>query len=140
MLCDCHVYTTLPASDLARARQFYEKTLGFEPTLVTPGGVLYDALGSRFFVYPTSMAGGNGATYMAFEVEDIRKISQELQSRGVRFENYDMPGFKTTNGIAETPDGPGAWFKDTEGNTIAIFQPIQKVQWPRELAAAGHRA
>jgi catechol 2,3-dioxygenase-like lactoylglutathione lyase family enzyme len=139
MLCDCHVYTTLPASDMARARQFYEKVLGFEPALVTPSGVLYDALGSRFFVYTTSMGGGNQATYMAFETDDLRKLSQELQSKGIRFENYDLPMLKTANGIADTPDGRGAWFKDTEGNTLAIFQPVQKLAWPRELASAGHR-
>lgn len=140
MLCDCHVYPTLAASDMARARQFYEKVLGFEPAMVTPGGVMYDALSSRFFVYPTQFAGTNQATSLAFEVEDLAKIVAELKGRGVRFEEYDMPGFKSKNGIVETPDGPGAWIKDTEGNIIGIFQPTQKVEWPREKVAAGHHA
>ena len=140
MLCDCHVYPTLGASDIARARQFYEKTLGFEPSLVTPGGVMYDAHGSRFLVYPTQFAGGNRATYMAFEVDDLRKMVDELRGRGVKFEDYDLADFKTDKGIVETPDGPGAWLKDTEGNTIGLFQPNQKLQWPREVVSAGRSA
>jgi catechol 2,3-dioxygenase-like lactoylglutathione lyase family enzyme len=140
MLCDCHVYPTLPASDMARARQFYEQTLGFEPSLVTPGGVMYDAHGSRFFIYPTQASGGNQATYMAFEVDDLRKMVDELRTRGVKFQEYDLPDFKTENGLVDTPDGPGAWLKDTEGNIIALFQPVQKLQWPREMVSAGRSA
>ncbi len=137
MLCDCHVYPTLPASDMARARRFYEQTLGFEPVLVTPGGVMYDALSSQFFVYPTNVAGTNQATALAFEVDDLSKMVNDLKGRGVRFEEYDMPEFKTNNGIVQTPDGPGAWLKDTEGNILAIFQPVQSPQWPREKVEAG---
>jgi catechol 2,3-dioxygenase-like lactoylglutathione lyase family enzyme len=140
MLCDCHVYPTLPARDLARARRFYEQTLGFEPVLVTPGGIIYDALGSRFFVYPSQYAGTNQATALAFDVDDLPKIVGELKSRGVRFEEYDMPEFKSNNGIVQTPDGPGAWLKDTEGNILGLFQPVRAPEWPREKVAAGRSA
>ena len=139
MLCDCHAYATLPARDLARARQFYEKVLGFEPRAVTSAGVIYDALGSRFLLYPTQFAGTNTATYMAFEVADARKMAAELRSRGVRFEEYDLPGFKTTDGIVDTPDGPGAWFKDTEGNILALFQPVQAMECTPAFNQGGGR-
>lgn len=140
MLCECHVYPTLPVSDMARARQFYEKVLGFEPTHVSPGGAMYDALGSRFFVYPTQFAGTNRGTALAFEVDDLPRMVSELKARGARFEEYDMPGFKTVNGMVQTPDGPGAWFKDPDGNILAVIQPAQKLEWPREKVAAGNRA
>jgi catechol 2,3-dioxygenase-like lactoylglutathione lyase family enzyme len=125
---------------MARARQFYEKVLGFEPTLVTPGGVLYDALSSRLFLYPSQFAGTNQATALAFEVDDLPKMVKELKSRGARFEDYDLPDIKTVNSMIQTPDGPGAWIKDPDGNILGIFQPTNVPEWPREKVAAGRRA
>jgi catechol 2,3-dioxygenase-like lactoylglutathione lyase family enzyme len=125
---------------MARARQFYENVLGFEPVLVTPGGVGYDALSSRFLLYPSEFAGTNQATALAFEVDDLSKMVNELKGRGARFEEYDLPDIKTANGIVQTPDGPGAWIKDPDGNLIGIFQPTQVIEWPREKVAAGRHA
>jgi hypothetical protein len=48
----------------------------------------------------------------------------QLKAKGVKFEDYDFPGLKTENGIAKTSDGRGGWFKDSEGNLIAIFQRV----------------
>jgi catechol-2,3-dioxygenase len=137
MLCDCHVYPTLAAKDLNRARQFYEQVMGFEPGIQMPDGILYNARESRFLLYPSQYAGTNQSTYMAFEVDDLAKTMSELRSRGVKFLEYDMPQFKTQNGIAHTNDGDGAWLTDTEGNIISLFQPVHKVAWPREMVSAG---
>lgn len=59
---------------------------------------------------------------MSFEVKDIGAEVAELTSRGVVFEEYDFPGFKTVDGVATLDIGKAAWFKDTEGNLIGLVQ------------------
>jgi catechol 2,3-dioxygenase-like lactoylglutathione lyase family enzyme len=127
MLRDFPVHTTIPASDLARARRFYEETLGFEADRVTPAGVVYRALDSWFLLFPSSGAGTNKATACGFQVKDLQATVAELKGRGVRFEEYDMPNFKTVDGIVHTPVGSSAWFKDTEGNIIGLVQLDQPI-------------
>jgi len=122
MLRDLPVYTTLPASDLARARRFYEGTLGFEAYRVTPAGVVYRAGSSWILLFPSSNAGTNKATACGFQVTDIAAKVAELKGRGIRFEEYDMPDFKTVDSVVQTPGGDAAWFKDTEGNIIGLVQ------------------
>jgi catechol 2,3-dioxygenase-like lactoylglutathione lyase family enzyme len=122
MLRDFPVHTTVPAGDLARARRFYEETLGFTPDRVTPAGVVYRSGGSWFLLFPSSGAGTNKATACGFEVKNIAATVAELKGRGVRFEEYDMPDFKTVDGVVKTPGGDAAWFKDTEGNVIGLVE------------------
>jgi catechol 2,3-dioxygenase-like lactoylglutathione lyase family enzyme len=137
MLCDCHVSATIPAKDMARARQFYEKTLGFDPVDENPGGVMYHARGSAFFLYPSEFAGTNKATVMGFETNDLRRQVNELRLKGVKFEEYTTPGVKTVDGIAEMGDGSaGAWFTDTEGNILSLIQPVRSMPWPRDEVTA----
>ena len=123
MLSDFPSYATLPASDLERARRFYEGTLGLTVDEVTAAGVMYKAKGSSLFVYPSTFAGTNQATAVGFRVTDLRATVAELKGRGVKFEEYSHPTFGTVDGIARTPAGYAAWFKDTEGNIIGLFQP-----------------
>jgi catechol-2,3-dioxygenase len=135
MLCDCHAMTNLAVKDLARARQFYEKTLGFDVAYEAPDGVVYAARGSAFFVYPSSFAGTNKATAITFQTDDLSGLVSDLRRRGVKFEEYDMPGLKTEGGIARMDDGSaGAWFTDTEGNIISIMQSARAraFSWPRD--------
>jgi catechol 2,3-dioxygenase-like lactoylglutathione lyase family enzyme len=114
---------TLPASDIGRARQFYEGTLGLEVEEENPGGVMYRVGSSQLFVYPSEFAGTNQGTAMTFLVDDIEAVVTGLRGRGVTFEQYDFPGLKTDeNGIAELPGERGAWFKDPEGNILSIGQ------------------
>jgi catechol 2,3-dioxygenase-like lactoylglutathione lyase family enzyme len=122
MLSDFPAYPVVPAADMARARRFYEETLGFVPIMDTPGGIAYRAKDSMLFVYPSEFAGTNKATAAGFTVSDIAATVAELKARGVRFEEYDMGDFKTVGGIAQTPGALGAWFKDTEGNIISLVQ------------------
>lgn len=140
MLCECHVMATLPAKDIVRARQFYEDVLGFDVAQEGPDGILYHARGSAFFLYPSTFAGTNQATAVSFQVDDLPRLVDELRGKGVSFQEYDMPGLKTSNGIAEMPDGmTGAWFTDTEGNIISLTHPVRTVAWPKDevLVRAG---
>ena len=113
---------TLAASDLQRARTWYAEKLGMEPAREEDGGLVYEAgKGTGFLLYESQFAGTNQATAMGWQVTDLDAEMAELRSRGVQFEEYDFPGVKTTNGIVTLPDGSrGAWFKDSEGNILAI--------------------
>jgi len=116
-------HTTLPAADLERAKQWYQEHLGLIPVEDAPGGVFFEAGGgSRFALYPTPNPTRGGHTQMGFRVTDIDAEVAELRLHGVVFEEYDTPGLKTVDGIAEFPAGRGAWFKDSEDNTIGIVQ------------------
>jgi catechol 2,3-dioxygenase-like lactoylglutathione lyase family enzyme len=114
-------HATVAVSDLERARKFYEGTLGLEIMDERSDGVTYkDAAGGWFLVYPSQFAGTAKSTYMSFDVADVEQAVKELRERGVVFEEYDMPGLKTVNGISEIQGVKGAWFKDPDGNILAI--------------------
>jgi len=110
----------LPAEDLSRARAFYHGTLGLEVEDMPGGQFLVHAGGdSSVLVYETSHTTAHN-TAAVFLVEDLSTTMSDLRSHGVRFEDYDMPGLKTIDGVAETPAGSTAWFTDSEGNIIAV--------------------
>jgi catechol 2,3-dioxygenase-like lactoylglutathione lyase family enzyme len=114
---------TVAVSDLAKAKKFYEGTLGLKAKDERSDGIRYEAGGGTWFlVYPSQFAGTAKSTYMSFDVDDVEKAVQELQERGVVFEEYDLPGLKTMNGIAEIQGVKGAWFKDPDGNILAVGQ------------------
>ena len=122
MLEGARVHTTLPANDVERAKAFYTKKVGATPGESGPGGTFLTFGETRFVIYPTPNRNRGGHTQMGISVKDVNTAVRELRGRGVTFEDYDMPGLKTVDGIAETAGGKAAWFKDTEGNTIGIIQ------------------
>jgi catechol 2,3-dioxygenase-like lactoylglutathione lyase family enzyme len=122
MLSDFAIYPTIPAIDLDRARRFYEEKLGFKPGEVTPAGVMYQVQDSWMYLYPSTFAGTNKATAAGFNVTNLAAIVAELKAEGVAFEDYDMGEYKTENGIMTTPMGLAAWFRDSEGNILGLFQ------------------
>ena len=114
--------TTLPVEDLARARAFYAEKLGLRPTREFDGALFYEGEGfSGFLLFP-SEARPSGHTQMAWFVKDIVVSVAKLKSRGVRFEEYDFPGLKTNHGIADLGYEKAAWFRDSEGNLLALGQ------------------
>jgi len=116
-------YGVLPAEDLSRARSFYHDTLGFEIAEdMGPGQfIVHAGSGSKFLVYERARTRAEH-TALSFIVDDLKAVVSDLRSRGVVFEEYDMPGLRTVDGIAEMGDGSGAWFTDPEGNIINIAQ------------------
>jgi predicted enzyme related to lactoylglutathione lyase len=125
MLQKSPVYAYLPAKDVARARNFYEQKLGFKPGKEVAGGVVYE-FGDQTacFLYPTPNAGTSRASQAFWQVDDVEREVAELKSRGVQFEEYDTPEMKTENGIFTGGGAKAAWFKDSEGNTLAVVQSI----------------
>jgi len=126
MLTAAPIRAYLPALDVARARAFYEKKLGLTPKMEYAGGVIYACGGgTEAYLYPTSNAGTSKASQAFWEVQDVEAEVTELKARGVTFEEYDSPQIKTKNGVATGPDGAKiAWFKDPEGNILAISQRV----------------
>jgi predicted enzyme related to lactoylglutathione lyase len=123
MLQQSPMYAYIPAKDVARARKFYEEKLGLKPKAETAGGVIYEfAKGTACFLYPTPNAGTSRASQAFWQVEDLEREVRELKARGVRFEDYDFPGMK--DGIAIGGGAKAAWFKDTEGNILALAQAL----------------
>jgi catechol 2,3-dioxygenase-like lactoylglutathione lyase family enzyme len=133
MLEDGKVVARIPVQDLQRARSFYAEKLGLEPSEERPGGLLYRCGEGEFALFESTGAASGTHTQMGWEVEDIEGTVEQLRARGVVFEEYDFPGLKTVNGIAEvagnypSKGGVGekaAWFRDVDGNLFGIGQPM----------------
>ena len=125
MLQKSPMYAYLPVKDVERARRFYEGQLGFKAKEETDGGVVYEfAEGTACFLYPTPNAGTSRASQAFWQVEDIEREVSELKNRGVKFEEYDMPEMKSANSIYTGGGARAAWFKDSEGNILALIQSI----------------
>jgi catechol 2,3-dioxygenase-like lactoylglutathione lyase family enzyme len=130
-LSDGDVATRIPARDLDRARRFYAEKLGLEPAEERPGGLRYLCRTGEFVLF-ASVGGSSGDhTQMAWEVDDLDATVAELRGRGVALEEYDLPGMRTVDGIAEIAGNypskggvgeRGAWFRDSEGNLLGIGQ------------------
>jgi len=117
---------TIPTQDIKRARLFYEQKLGLTPREEgQDGSVEYQTGDTTFLLFPSMGKASGDHTQLGLDVEDIKATADELKSRGVTLEEYDYPDFKTNQGIVDLPDGSqGAWFKDTEGNLIALAQRV----------------
>jgi catechol 2,3-dioxygenase-like lactoylglutathione lyase family enzyme len=116
------VYATIPAKDLERAKSYYADKLGLKPGQERPDGLRYRCGNGSFLLFESSGTASGDHTQLGWDVDDVEAMVGELRGRGVVFEEYDLPGFKTVNGIAEIAGEKGAWFKDSEGNLLAIGQ------------------
>ena len=113
---------TLPASDIERAKAWYETTLGLQPAEEGDlGEAWYDTGGVRFMLYTSEFAGTNKATAASLTAPDFDSAMELLRSRGAVFDYVDFGEFKTVEGVMELPDGrKAAWVRDSEGNILAI--------------------
>jgi catechol 2,3-dioxygenase-like lactoylglutathione lyase family enzyme len=113
----------LPASDLERARRFWSDVFGLTPVRSDMGGDFYVVGGLPVLVYETQFAGTAQNTSFGLFTDDLDRDMAALRERGVTFNEYDLPGLKTENGIVDMDGERGAWFNDSEGNIISIAQP-----------------
>ena len=122
MLRDLPLYPVLAASDIERARAWYEQKLGLTPeTEEAMGSLWYRTGDSWFLLYPTQAAGTARNTVAHWTVPDITAVMTELRGRGVVFEDYDFGnGMATVDGVIEVGGRSAAWFKDSEGNIIEL--------------------
>jgi|SRR5690606_1358802 len=120
MLTDASVYATIPARDFDRAKHFYKDTLGLQMVEESPEGASFLCGDTQLYVYPTFSEEIAGHTLASWVVADLEAEMADLRDRGITFEEYDLPGFKTEGGIVEAGAERAAWFKDSEGNTLSI--------------------
>ncbi|PJN22861.1 glyoxalase [Kitasatospora sp. CB02891] len=120
MLGDAPLCAVIPVTDMGRAKQYYRETLGLE--VVTEGAedVTFRSGGCEFSLYETPYGGQAGHTLASWKVADLDAEMTELRGRGVVFEEYDLPGLKTLNGVAEADGMRAAWFKDLDGNVLCV--------------------
>lgn len=114
----------VPTSDLERSMRWYAEKLDLHPIQQIEGaGAGYQmGEGTRFFLYLTQFAGTAQHTILTFDTRDIHADMASLRANGVVFEEYDFPGLKTVNGLADIGPIKNAWFKDSDGNILAIVQ------------------
>ena len=86
--------------------------------------MFYKCGGTEVFLYPTPNAGTSKASQAFWSVENVEAEVADLKSRGVEFESYDFPGFTMKDHILTAGSAKTAWFKDTEGNILAISQRL----------------
>jgi catechol-2,3-dioxygenase len=111
------------ASDLDRARQWYETRLGLVPEHEDPGGVWYRFAGETWlYLYATPSAGTAQNTIAGWAVKDIESVMADLRERGVTFEQYDLGDVRMVDGLADFGVAKAAWFKDSEGNTYELTE------------------
>jgi catechol 2,3-dioxygenase-like lactoylglutathione lyase family enzyme len=127
MLQDSPIYAYFPATDVPRARAFYEKKLGLKPKEEVAGGVVYEfGKGTAAFLYETPNAGTSKASQAFWDVPDVDRTVAALRERGVVFERYDdLPGKRSADGyVVEAGGAKAAWFKDPDGNILAVIQSV----------------
>jgi len=132
----------LPASDLARAKQWWHDVLGRDPMYEDTEGeaLYYDVGGLPVLVYRSDFAGTAKNTVLNLMTDDLDRDMTMLRTHGVMFHDYDMPGLKTVDGVAELGDERSAWFSDSEGNIFAIGQTspqMMEMAMKMRSAAAG---
>jgi len=124
MLTTTTITTMLPVTDVDRATRFYADTLGLHQRTASPdGGMIFDAgNGDAIGLMPAEPGAQSQHTVLSFEVADLPGEIQDLETRGVRFEDYDLPDLKTVDHIAELGGEKAAWFHDTEGNILCLHE------------------
>lgn len=123
------VMPTIAVDDLDRAISFYSEKLGL--TVRRLEGDMDSALvdigsSDRLLLYKSTYRRGE-TTYASFFAEDVEGTVRELRGRGVTFEDYDFPGLKTVDGIATFGDLKTGWFRDSEGNILAVSNEVAEV-------------
>lgn len=122
MLSDKDAMVTIAVKDMKAAGRFYEDTLGLKPVPdAEPGSLVYKGGIGTIFVYESSYAGTNQATAVTWIVgKELEKIVEDLRSKGVRFEHYDLPDTTRQGDVHVAGSNKLAWFKDPDGNIHAL--------------------
>ena len=112
---------TIAVKDLEAAKKFYEGSLGFKSVPSGEPQVLnYKSGGSTMLVYQSQFAGTNKATAVTWTVDDTEAEVRELKAKGVVFEHYNFPDMTLKGDVHVMGEMKAAWFKDPDGNILAI--------------------
>jgi catechol 2,3-dioxygenase-like lactoylglutathione lyase family enzyme len=123
MLGNNPVHPVLLAMDLVRTREFYHDKLGLEILVENEHKIEFRCGGgTKLAVSKSTIGTSDSQTQVGWEVDDLRADLDELGSRGVRIEEYDLPGLNTENGVADVGFAWMAWVIDPGKNALAILQ------------------
>lgn len=123
------VLPTIAVEDLDRAIGFYGDTLGLSVRRLEgdmDSAIVEVGDSDRLLLYKSTYRRGE-TTYASFVCDDVEGSVRELRDKGVKFEEYDFPGLKTVNGIATIGDLKTGWFRDSEGNILALSNEVPEV-------------
>jgi catechol 2,3-dioxygenase-like lactoylglutathione lyase family enzyme len=121
VLANTDAIATIAVKKIEPARKFYEGTLGLKPMPTEEPGVQgYKSGNSSVLVYQSQYAGTNKATAATWAVENLEGVVRDLKAKGVRFEHYDFPGATRQGDVHGTGKTKAAWFKDPDGNILAL--------------------
>ncbi|WP_030688962.1 VOC family protein [Streptomyces globisporus] len=122
MLSDSPIAAIIPVNDLNRAKQFYSETLGLPLVKESPEDTRFECGGTMIGLYETPHGGKAEHTLASWKVDDLDTEMSTLRSKGVTFEDYDLPDIKTVDGVVESDTLRAAWFKDSEGNVLCVME------------------
>lgn len=122
MLADSPIAAIIPVNDLERAKRFYTETLGLTMTRESPEDTRFESGGTTIGIYETPYGGKAEHTLASWKVSNLDETMATLRSKGVTFEDYDLPDIKTVDGVVESDTMRGAWFKDSEGNILCVME------------------
>jgi len=123
MLGNYPIDVVLLAPDLAAAKEFYANKVGLKVVNDSPDAVTFKCGGdSNLAITKSTVGTKDDQTQAAFRVADVRAEVAELRNRGVTIEEYDMPGLKTVDGIADIGFAFMAWFIDPGKNCVGMIQ------------------
>lgn len=123
MLDNAKFLATVAVSDMEKAKEFYEGKLGLQRDAENPRGVTYKTGGGNLFVYQSPSAGTGQASVATWELDEIDGLVATMKAKGIKFEQYDMPGATWEGDIATMGDVKVAWFKDPDGNLFSVGTP-----------------
>ena len=122
MLADAPLVAFVPVTDIARARTFYESTLGLPVVDDSPFALVVEASGTSVRITPVPDLRTQPFTILGWEVPDIEETVTQLTGRGVPFNHYEGMD-QTAGGVWTSPSGDMvAWFTDPDGNTLSLTQ------------------
>ncbi len=123
MLEDSNAFSGFSANDIPKAKEFYGRTLGLKVSESNGLLTLHLAGGNNVLVYPKPNHTPATFTVLNFPVKDVDQAVDELTTRGVRFEIYDLPNVKTDKKGIMRGNGPTiAWFKDPAENILSVIE------------------
>ncbi len=125
MLGNADIAAIVPVSNIESAIEFYEGSLQLRlgerrDDLEANREAQFGAGSGDLLLYESVGAGKSRHTVAGFRVDDLDSVVEGLRENGVVFEEYDLPDLKTEGGIATVGDVRAAWFRDPDGNILAI--------------------
>jgi len=122
MLSDYPIDVVLLAIDLEASRNFYRDKIGLELLNESPSAVTFKCGSTQLAITKSTVGTADEQTQASWRVKDLDAELDALRGRGVKIEDYDLPGLKTVDGVADIGFARMAWFIDPAKNCLGIMQ------------------